>query len=120
MPGAGYYTQRKFAAVGSLLFTINVLLCAACTLASTYYRPQLKAKLRAGGFGKVVISAMSLSVQLLFLAGLMFFFLVMNMVQLAQGIVGMVFTGLVMFGVICVWVAQLRNSDKGIRLTEEE
>jgi uncharacterized membrane protein len=119
MPGAGFYMQAKFAAIGSLLFMINVLLCAACTFATTYYKPQLRSKLRGGGKGKVLVSAMSLAVQLLFLAGMIFFFLVMNMVQLAQGVLGIVFTSFAIVATTWAWVVQLKNSDKGISLTEE-
>ena len=120
MPGAGFYMQSKFAAVGSLLFMIDVLLCAACLFATTYYKPQLKARLREGGTQKVIVSMMSLAVQLLFLAGMIFFFLVMNMRQLAQGILGIVFTSLAIVATTWAWVVQVKNSDKGISLPEEE
>lgn len=116
MPGAYY---RLYSAIGSLLFISNVLLCVACSLTTTSRKTELKAKLRAGGKGKLLVSAMSLAVQLLFLTGMLFFFLVMNMGQFVMGIVGMVITSVAIVAAIYGWVAQLKNSDKRISLTEE-
>ena len=117
MPGAGYY--RQYAAISSLFFTINVLGCAACSLVTASYKPLLKATIRAGGKGRILVCAMSLSAQLLFLSGVLFFFLVMQLAQLVVCIVGMVFTSLAIVTATYVWVVELKNCDKGISLPEE-
>ena len=120
LPGAGYYTGSIYAADGSLLCMINMLLCAVCSYATISYRGYLKNCLRAGGVGKFLVHAMSLSAQLLFLTGVLFYFLVMKQLAFVPGIIGISITACTMAAAASVWLLQLKNSDKGIRLTEEE
>jgi hypothetical protein len=120
MPGARYYTGSRYAAIGSLLSMINVLLCAACSYASISYRQHLKKYLQAGGVSKFLVNAMSLLVQLLFLTGVLFYFLVMTVVAFVPGIVGVSITACTMVAATSLWVVQSKNSDKSISLPEEE
>lgn len=134
------------ATIGSLLFVCDVMLCAACSTAAILYRPQLRRSLRDSGAGKVAINTIMLLVHVVFLTGLEMYFVVMKMINSwLAGVIGIFITGFASKSsakVFClrylhasgelganfeavavsilVWVVQLRTSDKGIALPEEE
>ena len=99
---------------------IDILVCAGGTAATIFGRAQLKAGLRAGGGRKFAIMSLALLAQVLFLAGMLFFFLTAKNRAAGVGWLGMGVSVAGIGAAVYAWTAQLVDGDKGIRLPETE
>lgn len=105
---------RTFAAISSLLFVLTVLLCAACSLGTTFHKSSFKAWVKARGSKGLVVSLVSLTLQLMLLSAVMFFFLVMMGSARAVGLVGVGFTGIAIAVAVILWALQFSVKDVAV------
>lgn len=95
---------QDYAAISSLLFVLDVLLCSACALLINCRRDEIRDILEGGGWRTNAVSVLSLLLELIFLVAVLFFFLVMKELSYAAGWIGFGFTGVLILAGVGIWV----------------
>lgn len=100
--------SRDYAALSSLLFVLNVLVCSAFVLVVNFRKPEIEGILGGTGKSAIAIHSLPLVVTVLFLIAVLFFFLVMKEYTPAAGDVGLAFSGLFILAGLGIWGWQNR------------
>ena len=102
-----------YAAASSLLFVVTVLVCSACSLGYAFHSKMINEKMEETGgrhFGfttvQLLMTGLSILMQEVMLAAILFFFLVMRVYARTTGNIGISFTAVFMAVAGVVWFLQ--------------